>query len=277
MEINCAGFKPLAQDLERARDRQLSFYEEECEPEFEIARPRGCGRAYDFLIERKFRAGLRVLGTPIVGCSVLEICCGSGMITEKFARSGAIVTGIDFSPAAVQRARERARRYGFAADFLVGDAEKLGFGDRAFDIVAVHDGLHHLDHPEKAIREMARVARKSVLIMDPARAALTRLAVRLAIAVDVEPAGNEVKRLAPEEVAAILSGAGYSDIVWRRMLMYYPHQPSRTFKMLDAPAAFHAFRAAFWILNAALGCWGNKLALAAKRCSVRLTQSSALD
>jgi SAM-dependent methyltransferase len=251
--------------VDGARQRQLAFYEEECDPEFEIARPHGCGRLYDFLIDYKFREGLRVLGLPVAGCSLLEVCCGSGMMAEKFALAGAAVTGIDFSPAAIARARERARRYRFDASFIVGDAENLAFPDRSFDVVAVHDGLHHLEHPERAIREMARVARHAVLILDPARAALTRLAVRLGIAVDVEDAGNQVKRLVPENVAAILREEGFLCVAWHRSLMYYPHKAFAWFTWFDNPVLFSLFRVVFASTNVLVGRWGNKLALAANR------------
>jgi 2-polyprenyl-3-methyl-5-hydroxy-6-metoxy-1,4-benzoquinol methylase len=245
--------------------RQRHFYDEGCDPEFEITRPHGCGRLYDFLIEHKFRTGLAVLGLDISGMSVLEICGGSGMMAEKFARAGARVTGTDFSPAAIARARERARRYHFDATFLVADAENLAFANHSFDIVAVHDGLHHLDNPERAISEMARVARRGVLILDPAQAALTKVAVWLGIAVEVEEAGNQVKRFAPKAVAATLHEQGYVNVRWRGTLMYYPHQPGRLFRWFDQPAAFLSYRIFFVATNLVLGRFGNKLALAAIR------------
>jgi len=256
-------------DAPRARDaackRQRAFYDEECDPEFEITRPHGCGPLYEFLINYRFRTGLQMLGFELAGRTVLEVCCGSAMMTEKFARAGGAVTGIDFSPGAIGRARERARRYGFAARFIVADAEHLPFADRSFDMVAVYDGLHHLAHPDHAIREMARVARDRVLVLDPARAALTRLAVWLGIAVDIEDAGNEVKRLVAREVAAILREEGYRDVRWRRTLLYYPHRPSGWFRRLGPGPAFAALRTLCWCANLTCGRWGNKLALAARR------------
>ena len=244
--------------------QQRHFYDEECDPEFEITRPHGCGRLYDFLIEHKFRTGLGVLGLDLAGMSVLEICCGSGMMAEKFARAGARVIGTDFSHAAIARARERSRRYRFDATFMVADAENLAFADGSFDVVAVHDGLHHLDDPDRAIREMARVARRGVLILDPAQAALTRFAIWLGLAVEVEEAGNPVKRLDPQAVAANLRKAGFDRIVMRRTLMYYPHEPYRWFAWFDHPLLFFLFRTAFAGANLALGRWGNKLSLAAR-------------
>jgi SAM-dependent methyltransferase len=254
--------------MKRAREsngRQRHFYDEECDPEFEIERPHGCGRVYDFLIERKFQDGMRMLATALGGRSVLEVCAGSGMMAEKFVRAGAAVTATDFSPAAMARARERARRHRFRLQLMAADAERLPCRDRSFDIVAVHDGLHHLEHPERAIAEMARVAREAVLIMDPAEAALTRLAVRAGVAEDVEKAGNQVRRLNPERVATVLRGSGFGEIHYRRRLMYYPHRPWEWLRWFDHPISFAAFRAVYAGGNLALGRWGNKLALTARR------------
>ena len=183
-----------------ARVRQCHYYDEETDPEFEITRPHGCGRLYEFLIGEKLGTGLDLLGIDIAGLRLLEVCCGSGMMSEAFVRQGAHVTGLDLSAAAVGRAQERCRRFGFAARFLVGDAERLPFADGAFDVVAVHDGLHHLDDPQRALREMARVSGRGVLILEPARALVTRVAVRLGLATDVEEAGNVVRRLAADRI-----------------------------------------------------------------------------
>jgi SAM-dependent methyltransferase len=244
---------------------QQHYYDEATDPEFEIRRPRECGRVYEFLIGEKFRAGMAVLGLDVRRRTVLELCCGSGLMTEALARRGARVTGTDVSAQALERARERARRYGFDARFQAADAEALPFRDGAFDIVAVHDGLHHLDAPDRAIREMARVARHAVLILEPARAALTRLAVRLGLAEEVEEAGNHVHRLAAAELAGWLEAAGFPRATWQRTLMYYPHEPWRWMRWLDPLPAFGLFVAGFRGVNLLAGRWGNKLAFAATR------------
>jgi 2-polyprenyl-3-methyl-5-hydroxy-6-metoxy-1,4-benzoquinol methylase len=254
------------EDLSLAgRASQRHYYDEACDPEFEISRPHGCGRLYQFLISHKFHTALEVLGLDLAGRTVLELCCGSGMMSEELARRGARVTGIDLSTAAVARARERAQRYGFVAQFLVADAEQLPFPEQSFDVVAVHDGLHHLDDPYRAIREMARVTREGVLILEPAQAALTRIAVQVGIAEDVEEAGNYVYRLVPDRVAACLRQSGFGHVAWRRTLMYYPHEPFPWFRWFDHAPLFWLFRAVFRGANLLFGQWGNKLALAGVR------------
>ena len=251
--------------LRKGCSKQRYFYDHECDADFEISRPHGCGRLYQFLIEHKFQTGLRLLQLDVRGRTVLEVCCGSGMITEKFAGVGAAVTGIDLSPASVARAQERFRRGGVAALFLAADAENLSFRDRSFDVVVVHDGLHHLDHPGRAICEMARVARDGILILEPAQAVLTRIAVWLGVAVDVETAGNEVQRLRSTEIAALLRDLGYREVRYKRSLMYYPHRPSQWFRWFDHPLLFAAFELVFAVVNLTVGGCGNKLALTATR------------
>jgi SAM-dependent methyltransferase len=254
-----------AEHERNGRSSQRHYYDEDCDPEFEINRPHHCGRLYQFLIGYKFRMGLEALGLELSGRTVLELCCGSGMLAEALAQCGAKVTGIDLSSAATARARERARRYGFTAEFLVADAERLPFPDRSFDVVAVHDGLHHLDDPYRAVGEMARVAREAVLILEPARAALTGMAVRAGLAEEIEEAGNYVYRLVPSEIAAYLRQQGFPHAAWRRTLMYYPHEPFAWFRWFDRAPLFWLFRSCFWGVNLVLGRWGNKLALAGMR------------
>ncbi len=57
----------------------------------------------------------------------------------------------------------------------MADATNLPFPDNTFDVVSVHDGLHHLSEPWKAVREMVRVAKKGIVIIEPAKAAYLKL------------------------------------------------------------------------------------------------------
>ena len=58
---------------------------------------------------------------------VLDIGCGTGRHAIELARRGYRVTGIDLSPAQIERARSKAAAAGVEADFRIGDARALEF------------------------------------------------------------------------------------------------------------------------------------------------------
>lgn len=247
-----------------ARDRQLQFYRESVDAEEEITRPRGYPRPVRYLLEFKLRRGLDLLwktasADGFASETVLVICCGSGMESEFLARRGFRVTSLDISYEAVARARERCRRYGFPCTLLVGDAEQLPFLDSSFDFVFVHDGLHHLSDAYRGVREMLRVARRAVVIAEPADAALTRLAVRLGISGEYEEAGNFVYRLDPGRLARIFAAAGMQRWAMRRDLVYYQPWTFRFYRWFDSTPMFRLFQVFFLASNALFGRWGNSL------------------
>lgn len=74
--------------------------------------------------------------------SVLDIGCGTGEHALFFAEEGYEVWGIDSSPLAVQKAREKAAGRGLPVHFLVLNALDLSRLDRKFD-TATDSGLFH--------------------------------------------------------------------------------------------------------------------------------------
>lgn len=64
-------------------------------------------------------------------------------------------------------------------DWSRQDAEHLTFDDEEFDFVIVHEGLHHCYSPHAALREMYRVARRGVLVIEPIDNWFTRLGVAM--------------------------------------------------------------------------------------------------
>ncbi len=63
-------------------------------------------------------------------------------------------------------------------DWSYQDAQRLTFAADSFDHVFVSDGLHHCDSPHRALLEMFRVARKSVIVFESRDSMLMRLANR---------------------------------------------------------------------------------------------------
>jgi ubiquinone/menaquinone biosynthesis C-methylase UbiE len=66
---------------------------------------------------------------------VLEIGCGVGIDTARFARAGARVTSIDLTEAGVALTRQLLELDGLHGDIAVGNAERLPFADDSFDLV----------------------------------------------------------------------------------------------------------------------------------------------
>lgn len=87
------------------------------------------------------------------GQHVLDVCCGTGLVTKAALQRGADVVGLDISEPMVEIAG--AKR--LDASFRTGDAEALPFPDATFDRVICNFGLYHLHDPDRAITEASRV------------------------------------------------------------------------------------------------------------------------
>jgi SAM-dependent methyltransferase len=251
--------------------QQADYYDHHvADPEFEINRPHGESRLYNYLMDFKFRRVMDLLGKSLTGTKVLVVCCGSGMDAEYVHRAGASVVALDISSGCLERARIRADRYGLKFDLVRGDAENLPFGDRSFDYGFVHDGLHHLPNPNKALTELARIATRGVIVTEPAQAALTKLLIRLNLVEQYEEAGNYVMRLEPSRMEAIFRSLGFNRIASTRYLLKYGHPPGRWWRLLDSGPLFVVTRAAFNMFGVSMfGLWGNKIAFVAERSSTR--------
>lgn len=75
------------------------------------------------------------------------------------ARLGAEVSGIDFTPELVERAKENAEIMRLGVDFREGDVESLPFADASFDVVVSQFGHMFAPRAEVATAEMLRVLR----------------------------------------------------------------------------------------------------------------------
>ncbi len=88
---------------------------------------------------------------------VLEVGVGAATDFVRFARAGAVLTGVDLTQHAVDLARRRLVLEGFAAEVHRADAEQLPFADGSFDFVYSWGVIHHTADPGLAAREIVRV------------------------------------------------------------------------------------------------------------------------
>lgn len=95
----------------------------------------------------------------LAGSRVLDVATGSGNAAIAAARCGCEVTGIDYVPELLDRARGRARAEGLAVDFVEADAEALPFPDARFDAVLSVVGVMFAHDQQRAAAELVRVCR----------------------------------------------------------------------------------------------------------------------
>lgn len=90
------------------------------------------------------------------GDRVLDVATGTGNAALLAAERGAQVVGVDFEPALLQVAGQRARDAGIEATWLIGDATSLPVPDGSADVaLSVFGAMYASDH-EAAARELAR-------------------------------------------------------------------------------------------------------------------------
>jgi SAM-dependent methyltransferase len=93
------------------------------------------------------------------GKRVLEIGVGLGADHQRFAEAGALLTGIDLTPRAVEHTRRRLATCGLTSQLSGGDAESLQFPDSSFDLVYSWGVIHHSPDTPEVVREIHRVLR----------------------------------------------------------------------------------------------------------------------
>jgi 2-polyprenyl-3-methyl-5-hydroxy-6-metoxy-1,4-benzoquinol methylase len=114
-------------------------------------------RRYSPPLRRRFhREFCFLLMGSLRGKSVLDVGCGDGANAVLLAQLGAIVTGIDISPKAIELARKRAEINGVkdSVRFCCSPLETADFSQNSFDIIWGDFILHHL------LSELDSVARK---------------------------------------------------------------------------------------------------------------------
>jgi 2-polyprenyl-6-hydroxyphenyl methylase/3-demethylubiquinone-9 3-methyltransferase len=103
------------------------------------------------------RTALAACGLDPHGLATLDVGCGGGLLAEELARLGCVVTGVDLSEPSLAVARAHAVRSGLAITYVAALAERLPFADASFRLVSCCDVLEHLDDPDAALAEIARV------------------------------------------------------------------------------------------------------------------------
>jgi demethylmenaquinone methyltransferase/2-methoxy-6-polyprenyl-1,4-benzoquinol methylase len=189
---------------------------------------------YD-LMNRLMTAGLdlrwrRLTAEAVVrpGDRVLDACCGTGDLARAADEAGGIVTGLDFAP----RMLARARRKTPSVAWVEGDLLALPFENGSFEAATVGFGVRNVADLEQALAELHRVlvagGRLAILEITTPRGVLApfyrvwfdRIVPRLGallrggVAYSYLPAS--VRRFpSPDDLGGLLQDAGFADVAYR--------------------------------------------------------------
>jgi len=193
-------------------------------------------RLLSFGVDRRWRRRAVLCAGPLRGRIVVDACCGTGDLALDFAREGARVLGVDFTPEMLRRAGPKLAAQGTAGLFAHGDALKLPVRSGAADLASVAFGVRNLSDAGAGLRELARVVKPGgrVLVLEfspPPRGAFgalyrlysERVLPRLGAWISGD---SEAYRYLPRTVAAwpgpreflgAMQAAGLTDCGWRAL------------------------------------------------------------
>lgn len=98
---------------------------------------------------------LIAVAQPGPNSRLLDLGCGDGRIAEYISDlTGAHVTGLDYIPAAVERARRRTAAKADRLTFVVGDMNALDLPSAAFDTIVSIDTIYFSDEYARTIRQL---------------------------------------------------------------------------------------------------------------------------
>jgi SAM-dependent methyltransferase len=115
-----------------------------------------------------FEGTLDELFTQADPQSLLDVGCGEGVLTHQWAQrlgDERRVVGIDLDDPALHA--EWAKRTAPNLEYRVMKAENLPFADREFDAATAIEVLEHVPDAEHTVAEMARVAKRWLLVSVP--------------------------------------------------------------------------------------------------------------
>jgi cyclopropane fatty-acyl-phospholipid synthase-like methyltransferase len=108
-------------------------------------------------IGRPQPAFVRLADRGLLSGQLLDSGCGTGENVLLAAARGAEATGVDISPQAIARARDKAAERGLTARFEVADALRLGQLGMTFDVL-IDSGVFHIFDDEDRGRYVASLA-----------------------------------------------------------------------------------------------------------------------
>jgi len=103
-------------------------------------------------------ASMESIGETAPGATILDVPCGGGVAFRAIDPDQEVrYVAADLDPKMLRRAERRARKRSLGqVELVVADMTALPFADEEADLFLSYSGLHMIDEPERAVREIAR-------------------------------------------------------------------------------------------------------------------------
>lgn len=168
-------------------------------------------KRYDFLMSKDGRTYVqivdrmkRVLDREM---TVLELACGTGLLSGQLAGRVKLLEATDFSEEMIRKAK--AKPHSSRLHFSVRDATSLPYAQGTFDAVVISNALHIMPEPEKALAEIRRVLKPDGILIAPTFTASGSLSGRIKIWI-MELSGFKIfHKWTPKEYLDFLKVNGY--------------------------------------------------------------------
>jgi len=165
------------------------------------------GRLHDEIVTRTVDLALARCPAPD---RVLDVGCGTGLLLRELARrlpAATELTGIDAASGMVSQARARVGDP--RLNFVPGAAERLPFGDAAFDLVISTTSFDHWADQRAGLAECRRVLAPGGLFV------LTDVCSAWLLPTLVGTRGNRART--PLRATKLLAAAGFRSVTWHRL------------------------------------------------------------
>ena len=139
---------------------------------------------------------------------VLELACGTGVLSVQLAGNVKMLEATDFSEKMIEQAKMRPQSS--RLHFSVQDATALPYAPETFDAVIISNALHIMPSPKKALAEIRRVLKLDGILIAPTFTAAGNIFGRLKIWM-MELSGFQVfHKWKPQEYLFFLKANGYT-------------------------------------------------------------------
>lgn len=165
------------------------------------------GQLHRDIVDRSVDLALARFGPPR---RVLDVGCGTGLLLRELGKRvpGATLTGIDAAPGMIEQAKAMASN-GHAPALLQGTAERMPFGDHAFDLVISTTSFDHWADQAAGLAECHRV------LVPGGHLVLTDQFSSLLLPTLVGSRSDKART--PLLATRLLAAAGFRSLRWHRL------------------------------------------------------------